>query len=236
MNKNIAATVIAIGLIGLGITLGLLMKQGISSISESKRTLAVKGLSEREVKANKVTWPVVYKVIGNDMQTIYNQIEASNKIIISYLSENGLAAEDFTTSAPKVFDKQAERYSNDVVGTRFTATGVIIVTTDKVDLVRKLIQNQGELMKKGVAISISDYEYNTIYEYTDLNTIKPEMIAEATQKAREAAQKFADDSGSKVGKIMSASQGQFSIDDRDPYTPFIKKVRVVTVINYSIDD
>lgn len=74
------------------------------------------------------------------------------------------------------------------------------------------------------------------YDYTELNSIKPEMIAEATKNAREAAKKFADDSDSKIGKIKSARQGQFSVEDRDSYTPYIKEVRVVTTLTYFLED
>ena len=100
----------------------------------------------------------------------------------------------------------------------------------------ELISRQAELLKQGIAITAGDYNYRTIYEYTDLNTIKPEMIAEATQNAREAADKFAADSQSELGQIKSATQGQFSIEDRDPYTPYIKNVRVVTYVNYYLED
>ena len=65
--------------------------------------------------------------------------------------------------------------------------------------------------------------------------IKPEMIEEATRNAREAAEKFAKDSQSELGKIQSATQGLFSIEDRDQYTPYIKKVRVVTSVNYFLE-
>ena len=229
-----SATLIAIGLVGLGLALGVCVKTGLHSIADNNRTVVVRGLSERDVEANKVTWPVVYKVIGNDLQNIYSQIELGNRTVTDYLTSNGLTEEDFTINAPNVVDKQAERYNNDIVSTRYMATSGIIVTTNKVAVVRKLIQNQGELLKKGVAVLIGDYEYRTLYEYTDLNSIKPEMIADATKKAREAAEKFAEDSGSRVGKMMSATQGQFSIEDRDPYTPFIKKVRVVTTLSYSL--
>ena len=85
-------------------------------------------------------------------------------------------------------------------------------------------------------MSPDNWNNRTIYEYTELNSIKPDMIADATKNAREAANKFAADSGSKIGKIKTAQQGQFSIEDRDPYTPFIKKVRVVTYIDYFIED
>jgi hypothetical protein len=83
-----------------------------------------------------------------------------------------------------------------------------------------------------VAITGGDYRYNILYEFTGLNEIKPQMIEEATKNAREAAEKFAVDSGSRLGKIRNASQGQFTITDRDANTPFIKNVRVVTTVNY----
>ena len=235
MKENKAAIMIAIGLVGLGLALGLCVMQGLSSMADNKRTVDVRGLSECEVKANLVTWPVVYRVIGNDMQSVYAQIEEGNRTITKYLTSNGLTKDDFSPMAPKVLDKKAERYVNENVQVRYMATAGIIVTSDKVDVVNKLIQDQGELLKQGVAVLVDDYEYNTIYEYTSLNDIKPQMIAEATQNAREAANKFAEDSGSKVGKIMSASQGQFSISDRDPYTPSIKRIRVVTTMSFAIN-
>ncbi|MCF0195311.1 MAG: SIMPL domain-containing protein [Bacteroidaceae bacterium] len=230
-----SSSIIALGLLGLGLTIGIFTYVGLSSVANQHRTVAVRGLSEREVEANMVTWPVVYRVIGNDMQDIYSQIEAGNKTVTDYLTQNGLTADDFTVTAPNVIDKQAERYISENVANRYMATSGIIVTTLKVAVVRQLMQNQGELLKRGIAIMVDNYEYRTIYDYTDLNSIKPEMIADATGKAREAAEKFAEDSGSKVGKIMSATQGQFTIEDRDPYTPFIKHIRVVTTMTYTIE-
>ena len=93
-----------------------------------------------------------------------------------------------------------------------------------------------ELLKEGVAIIDGGYQYQVKYEYTDLNSIKPEMIAEATAKAREAGQQFATDSKSSLGKIKSATQGQFSIENRDENTPYIKKVRVVSNIQFYLED
>ena len=62
------------------------------------------------------------------------------------------------------------------------------------------------------------------------------MIEEATISAREAALKFAKDSQSTLGKIKKATQGQFSITNRDENTPHIKNVRVVSTIEYYLED
>ena len=113
---------------------------------------------------------------------------------------------------------------------------VITVTSEKVNLVRNLISEQSELLKQGIAITGGDYRYNIQYDYTSLNDIKPQMIEEATKNAREAAQKFAKDSESELGKIKRANQGQFSIENRDVNTPYIKRIRVVSTIDYSLED
>jgi hypothetical protein len=127
---------------------------------------------------------------------------------------------------------QAERYSSTPSAYRYNATSVVTVTSKDVAKVRKLMTEQAELLKQGIAIAGGDYRYNVVYEFTGLNQIKPRMIEEATKNARTAADKFARDSDSELGKIRDASQGQFTITDRDANTPFIKNVRVVTTINY----
>ena len=190
-----------------------------------------------EVPADKVTWPLVYKSLGNDLNALYEEIKRSNRTITEFLKEKGLTDKEISINAPVIVDMKAERYGNNQASPyRYNVTTVITVTSNKVDLVRGLITEQGELLKRGIAITTGDYQYNIQYEYTGLNTIKPQMIEEATKNARQAAEKFAKDSESTLGKIRHANQGQFSISDRDPNTPHIKKVRVVTTIDYSLED
>ena len=224
-------------LIGLGLLLlGTQIKKGLNSISDNQRVVTVRGLAEKEVTANKVTWPIVSKEVGNDLPSIYANIENTNNAIISFLKSNGIADTEISANPPQVLDLQADRYNSISQPYRYNVTNVVVVTSSQVEKVNKLIQQQTELLKKGIAIVAGDYQYQTSYEYTDLNSIKPEMIADATTNAREAAKKFADDSDSKLGKIKTASQGQFSIEDRDQYTPYIKRIRVVSTIVYYLKD
>lgn len=232
-NLRIEALILSLGLL----LLGLFIERGFRSFAERDRSVNVKGLAEMEVPANKVTWPLVYKSLGNNLNQLYDEIKRSNATITQFLKEKGLSEKEISINAPEIIDLQAERYGNDRASVyRYNVTTVITVTSDKVDLVRGLISGQGELLKRGIAITSGDYRYNVSYEYTSLNEIKPSMIEEATKNAREAAEKFAKDSGSELGKIRHAYQGQFSINDRDPNTPYIKKIRVVTTIDYSLED
>ncbi len=221
--------------IGLAI-LGLFVKNGIGSISDNQRVVTVRGLAEKEVEANKVTWPIVSKEVGNELTQIYNRIQTTNATIIKFLKDNGITDEEISVNAPQVYDLSAERYGGNNNPYRYTVTTVVVVTSNQVEKVRQLIIRQTELLKEGVAVVAGDYSYQTTYEFTGLNEVKPEMIAEATKNAREAARKFADDSDSELGKIKTASQGQFTIEDRDQYTPYIKKIRVVSTIVYFLND
>lgn len=228
----VCAVILAVGIFLLGVE----VNSGLGSISANQRTVTVRGLCEKEVKANKVTWPIVSKAVGNDLPTIYSGIENTNNAILAFLKNNGIKDDEISINAPQVVDMQADRYNSNPIPFRYNVTNVVVVTSQQVDLVRKLIEKQTELLKQGIAIVAGDYQYQTTYEYTDLNTIKPGMIADATKNAREAANKFAEDSQSKLGKIKTASQGQFSIEDRDQYTPYIKRVRVVSTIVYFLKD
>ncbi len=232
-NWNSEAAILLIGLLLLGINI----RKGFNAFVERDRYVSVKGLAEMEVPANLVTWPLACKSLGNDLISLYDDIRRSNQTIISFLKEKGIDEKEISIGAPEIIDMQAERYGNGQTGPyRYNVTTVITVTSEKVDLVRSLISGQGELLKRGVAITGGDYRYNVTYEYTDLNKIKPQMIEEATKNARAAGEKFAKDSDSELGKIRTANQGQFSIADRDANTPHIKKVRVVTTIDYSLED
>ena len=190
-----------------------------------------------DVPADKVRWPLVYKCLGNDMESLYADIKQSNRTIVAFLKEKGITESEISINAPEIIDMKAERYSDTSnMQFRYNVTTVITVTSSKVDLVRSLITEQGELLNRGIAITSGDYRYNVNYAYTGLNKIKPQMIEEATKNARTAAEKFAKDSDSKLGKIRTAYQGQFSIEDRDANTPYLKKVRVVTSIEYLLED
>lgn len=232
LNRWIPAALLAAGLIALG----AFIRGGFSLATQNARVVAVRGLCEKLVEADKVTWPIVSKEVGNNLETLYDKITTTNNAIVAFLKSNGIDESEIEVNAPQVVDLQADRYSSQNVPYRYNVTTVVVVTSSQVEEVKKLVVKQTELLKQGIAIVDGDYNYQISYQYTSLNKIKPAMIAEATKNARQAARKFADDSQSKLGKIKTANQGQFTIEDRDQYTPDIKRVRVVSTVEYFLDD
>ena len=220
-------------LVGL-IVSALLLGNAIKASRADDRVVSVKGLCEREVKADNVICPFAYKEGGDNLQQLYTTIEEKNATIINFLKEAGIAEADISVAAPKVLDTRTE-WSGSQNRYTYIVTSVVTVCTDKVDEIIRLRSRQGELLQKGIAMT-NDWEYQTVYSFTHLNDIKPSMIETATKNARETAEKFAADSDSKLGKIKRATQGQFSITDRDSNTPYMKNVRVVTSVDYYLKD
>lgn len=216
--------------------MGNALSNGIIEYKDMDRTVTVKGLCEREVMADKVTWSLMYKELGNDPSQIYDLLEQKNNKVVAFLKSSGIKSQDISINPPVITDRQADNYGNEIMTYRYKATSVITVTSNEVEKVRKLLTKQSQLMKQGIALVSNEYgnTNSVIYEYTGLNKIKPEMIKEATENARATAQKFADDSDSKLGKIRTAQQGQFSITNRDDNTPHIKNIRVVSTIEYTL--
>ena len=233
MKTNIIASIIiALSIILFGITI----RSGLISFKKLDRSVTVKGLSEREVKADKVTWPLIYKELGNDPAEMYGLLEKKNQKVVAFLKEAGITDSEISINPPTITDRQADNYGNEIMNYRYKATSVITVTSNNVDQVRMLMRRQTQLMKQGIALVSEEYGSNNIvYEFTGLNKIKPEMVEESTRNARITAEKFAEDSQCKLGSIRNASQGQISIDNRDANTPYIKNIRVVNTIEYTLE-
>lgn len=224
----ISALIIALGLIGLG----LAVKGGIDNFAFRDRVVQVRGLAERTVKANSVTWPVQFSITGNDLPSLYAKCTEQNNILLKFLMSNGIPRSAISVNPPALDDVSSNVWANSDVKFKYKITSTMTVLTGEVDKVRELLNRQGELLNEGIAFNNSEITY----DYTDLNKIKPEMIAEATKNAREAAKQFSTDSDSKIGKIKSAEQGYFSIEDTDPSTPYMKKIRVVTNVTFFLED
>lgn len=231
-NRIVSAALLAVSIVILGIC----VKWGIDDFANKDRKVSVKGLSEREVDADKVTWPILSKELGNNLPELYNRIAVTQGKIKKFLMNNGLKEDEISVNAPVVIDLNADQYNTNRRAFRYNITSIVTVTSRNVKLVRSIIARQGELLKDGIAIVDGGYDNPVKYEFVSFNSMKPKMMEEAIANARKTAEQFAKNSESNLNKIVSADQGQFSIDDRDSNTPYVKKVRVVTTITYSLKD
>jgi len=227
-NRLMAAAMIAVGIV----CLGWFVKAGIDNFANKDRHVTVKGLAEREVPADKVTWSIGTKVTGNDLPMLYESINQQTDKIKSFLKQNGLDEKEITVNPPTINDLEAREWGENNKSFRYIVSTTITVATGKVEQVNKAIFRQAELLKQGVAIENS----NAQYDYASFQQMKPEMMAEAIKNAQKTAEQFAEASNARLGGIQTAGQGQFEIDNRDENTPYIKKLRVVTTITYSLKE
>ena len=239
MNESSSKSMVVLGAFlfaGL-VALGLLLGQGAMRVKSLERTVAVKGLSEREVPADVAIWPLAFREASNDLNALFETIQRKNALIAEFLAGHGIAKDAITISPPAVTDRHAQAYgdtSNIVY--RYSGGSTVTVYSKDVEAVRNAMKDVISLGKKGVALTGEEYQNQTQFVFSGLAELKPAMIEEATKNARAVAEKFAADSESRLGKIKSASQGQFSIENRDSTTPHIKKVRVVSTVEYYLAD
>ncbi len=222
--------------LGLAV-LGYLLANAAIDVKQYDRSVTVKGLSEREYQADIVIWPIEFTLADNNLEQLYSTIDNYTYKVKTFLQENNIAPDEISFSSPSINDKTAQQYGGaQAPRYRYSAIQTVTVYSKNIDAVRAVMGKLSELGKQGIAFSGGGYAHQTEYIFTRLNEVKPEMIEEATRKAREVAEKFASDSESKLGKIKKASQGQFSIYPRDKNNPHIKKVRVVSTVQYYLSD
>lgn len=240
--KSIFALAAAL-VLGLGIALGgYLAGDGLVKSRLGDRSISVKGLSEREVKADLALWALRFVVTGNDLATTQADVKRNADIVNGFLKKHGFADGEIELQAPQVTDRLAQMYSSGEFNTRFIIAQQIVLRTADVDKVAVANRDTSVLVEQGVVLSNEYGPVRPSYLFTGIADIKPEMLEEATIRAREAAETFAADSGSRLGGIRRAWQGQFSILPRDD-TPgaqeseqIMKTVRVVSTIDYLLVD
>jgi hypothetical protein len=234
---NGPSTVIASVLIAAGLAAGgYFIGAGWVNAKTLERTVTVKGLSEREAPADIAIWPIVFTVADNDLNALVKTVEEQTATVTRFLASSGFESDELTVNPPAITDKQAQSYSGDTGRFRYLAQTTVTVYSDNIAATLAARQRMLELGKAGITINQDSYLAQTQFLFEGLNAIKPAMIEEATQNARAVAEKFAADSGSTLGKIRKARQGQFSIADRDSNNPHIKKVRVVSTLEYYLAD
>jgi hypothetical protein len=222
---------LALGMIGGGALIG----QGVIHARVGDRTVSVRGLAERDVKADLAILPVRFTASGEVLSEVQARIDGDLAIVRRFLAEQGYPADAITLGRLEVADRRAREYGSQDEGPRFILAQTVIVRTGDVDRVQNTTRSLNDLIRQGVVLQ----DFNgPSYIFTRLNDVRPEMIAEATASARTGAEQFAEDSGAAVGAIREASQGYFEILARDEtgderQTPD-KKVRVVTTIRYGL--
>jgi hypothetical protein len=229
------AGVVAGVAVGLGLAVaGYLVAQALYSARATDRFVTVKGLSERQVPADLALWPIVFTVTADDLEALQGRIGASEATIRAFLAPSFQDGE-ISTTVPQITDREGMYQPNAPPVDRYQAQGAVVVRSGDIEATRRMMSRAGELVKQGVAL-VRSYELQPQFLFTALDQVKPEMIAEATRDARSAAEQFAEDSGSRVGAIRKAQQGYFSVEDRDPFSPEVKTLRVVTTIEFFLLD
>ncbi len=210
------------------LVLGICMICTVRTLKSYDDTVKVRGLCEKEVPADRVVWRINYGEKSNSLADLRGVIRQNNDLIVKLLREAGFSEDEIKVGTASYDDRYTYANNTSQITYRYQANQTVTVFTKNLDLVRKLQQTlETDLVNQNIlANSYADYQY------LGLNDIKPEMIRESLENARVAADEFANNSHSRIGKMRTASQGYFEVEDLDENTPQVKKVRVVTTVEY----
>ena len=197
--------------------------QAAKNFSDQGSYVSVKGLAEKIVLADTAVWSINFQTKSNDVNKLHTQIERDISVIKTFLKKEGFTDSEISVAPINIWQ---DTYHN--AAYRYTSNTDISVYTKNVAQVKKSSSKTRQLLSKGIIMNQNNIDYN----FSDLNSIKPEMIAEATKNAQKSAEQFAENAGTNIGKLVRANQGVFSISQKDPASPEWKKVRVVSTLRY----
>ncbi|MCR4658698.1 MAG: SIMPL domain-containing protein [Bacteroidales bacterium] len=210
------------------LVLGLMAVCAVRTLKSFDNTVKVRGLCEKEVPADRVVWRINYGEKSNSLAELRTTVRQNNDVIVKHLRDAGFTEDEIKVGNASYEDRYSWASNPNQIPFRYNASQTVTVFTKNLDLVRKLQQTlETDLVNQNILASTwADYQY------LGLNDIKPSMIAESLENARVAANEFAKNSHSRIGKMRTASQGYFEVEDLDENTPQVKKIRVVTTVEY----
>lgn len=214
---------ISLALIIFSILISVAFFLSARDFSKQGSYVEVKGLSEKIVKADTAIWSMSFEVKSNNIDTLYSDIEKNIEIIKTFLTEKGFDATEINVAPVNIYQ---DTYKE--AAFRYNSTNQVSVYTKKVDQAKSSSNETLLLVKRGVVLN----QNYISFEFSDLNSIKPEMLAEAIKNARGTASEFALNSGSTVGRVTRGNQGVFDITDKDPGSPEYKKIRLVSTLRF----
>jgi len=238
MSDHRSRSILAALLVGLGLLgAGWFAAQGMARLKTADRYVTVKGSAEKVVDADLVVWPLPHSVGGNDLADVQSKLDANTQIIRAFFAQAGFKPAEIVVSPPRLEDRWAWASGDNKPPERYRYSTTVILRTGDVARALTALRGSGQLVARGVMLGSADGGMGgPDFEYTKLNAIKPALIAEATANARQSAEQFAKDSGARIGGIRTANQGVVDISDRDQGSPQVKKVRVVTTVEYFLKD
>ena len=193
------------------------------NFSSQGKYVEVKGLSEKIVKADVAIWSMSFEVKSNNVDSLYADIAKSTLALKTFLKEKGFEDSEINVAPVNVYQ---DAYKEALF--RYNSTTQLSVYTKKVDAVKLASQDTLLLIKQGVTLNQNYIEF----QFSNINSVKPEMLAEAIKNARASAEQFATESGSTLGVISRGNQGVFDVSEKDPGSPEYKKIRVVSSLRF----
>ena len=193
------------------------------NFSKQGEYVEVKGLSEKIVKADTAIWSMTFEVKSNSIDVLYADTERNISAIKAFLKQKGFEDAEISVAPVNVYQ---DTYKE--AAFRYNSSNQVAVYTKKVDQAKAASNETLMLVKAGVVLN----QNSISFEFSDLNSIKPEMLAEAIKNAKETAAQIAKNSGTNVGGVSRANQGVFDITNKDPGSPEYKKIRLVSTLRF----
>jgi hypothetical protein len=233
--RVLPAVLIAVGVGASGWFVG----QGLESFRQAERFITIKGLAEQDVKSDFAIWNLSFRRAGSEYQEVREALANDRQAVIAFLEEQGFERDEIEPRSMRITDLLAREFGQQDVALRYTGEGSVILRSTRVDLVDAVASNIDPLIEQGVPMSQDGFAGGAPrYFLRGFNDVKPLLLEDAVNNAREQADKFAADAGATLGALRRADQGIIRIlddDGSDGYSSGMtigKRLRVVSTFEY----
>ena len=242
--RNSQIIILGVCIAAATIVSSMILSQGFLKVMKfTREQISVTGSAQKNIISDYVVWTASFSKRDADLATAYKKLKEDLEKVGKYLVSKGVNEKEIIIDqiAMKTVYKKNEKGNdtNDVQD--YILTQSIKVKSGEVDMITQLSRTSTELLGQGMEFSSGAPEYS----YTKLDELKIEMLAKATQNAKQRAENMTRATGNKIGFMRSAKMGVFQITPINSTevsdwgvndtTSLEKKITAVVTVSFAIE-
>ena len=208
--RNSQIIILGVCIAAATIISSVILSQGVLKVMKfTREQITVTGSAQKDIESDLIVWKMALSRRDAGLKAAYALLKSDLEKVRAYLASKGVADSEYVVSpvgTTTLYKKNEKGYdTNEIEG--YVLSQTIEVKSKYVDKTTQVSREATELIDQGVEVE----SYAPEYFYTKLDELKIEMLARATENAKERAVKMVNATGNRIGFMRSAKMGVFQI-------------------------
>lgn len=196
--------------IGLAIAVSI-MVSGYKTKYLTAQTISVTGGAQKNFESDIIKWTADYARISTDISQASALLGEDRETVKAFLHEKGISSDDIVFQSVNIYRNYEYEYDSRGNSIRvfkgYNLSQKVIIESQELDIVEQAAREISSLLSQGIELTSNSPQFY----YSELESLKLDLIKEASENAFQRATNIASESKAEIKGMQQADLGIFQI-------------------------